>query len=118
MPFRSLICIHLLKVYRVFVWMGSFGADSAKPSILYTNCPWIADLSKMGKWVTMSSLSLVTRNEVNGKMNVYGNKDLKGSQAYPPGFGKALVRLFEKNLCSQMAGASSPTNNKNSKCGF
>jgi hypothetical protein len=87
--------------------MSAFGAATSKPTVLFTNKAWIAELMQMGRRTITNTnpLSLVVRSEVNGHVNVYGNSDLKASQAYPPGFGKALVKLFKKHHQSELAGA-------------
>lgn len=73
------------------MWLGSYGADSPKPIIMYSNSKCVQRLArplpKNAEWN-----SLVNRG-CNGKVS--GNSLLKGSQAYPEEFGKALAAELE-----------------------
>jgi hypothetical protein len=68
-------------------------------SRLYSNCRFLGNIKPPGgvpsfKGATRSHLS-VQWVDANGKKRARGGPDLKASQAYPRGFGTALVRLFE-----------------------
>jgi hypothetical protein len=86
-------------VYRVRMTMADYGGDSLKPSWLYTNCPFlqtIADFKCPSEEVPNRTLAVHYKNSA-GKPCVRGGPDLKQSQAYPAGFGRALVRVFESH---------------------
>jgi len=74
------------------VFLGCFGAPTPKPLKLLNSCQWAPQLRKpfpkgLGR--------LVRIKVVNGKKRVTGIKSkLKDSQAYPRGFGEAVVNLW------------------------
>ena len=84
------------KIYRFRVAMSDFGGHSEKPSWLYSNCPWIAGLQNYACPLQQRSARTLAIQYVDasGNTRVKGGPDLKQSQAYPAGFGRALVQLF------------------------
>ena len=83
-------------VFRATVCMGAFGADTAKPTWLYSGHKWIGDIVGMQQKYSARARArgrqLTYLDEHGG---VCGAKpDLKRSQAYPPAFGEAMHELY------------------------
>ena len=72
----------------VRTWMGAFGGGTAKPTIIYSGENWLPELAlaKPKGFKPKDGLEVVTNS--GGK--VTGGRDLRGTHAYPPGFGKAV----------------------------
>jgi hypothetical protein len=86
-----------LNVRRTSWYLGDFGAQSKKPTWLYSNKS-LAPLAawRSGEPRTNSWRQLVATSTVNGKRAVTGLKcELKESQAYPHEFGVAMCKLYE-----------------------
>ena len=82
-------------IYRKFLRMGSFGAQTAKGTWLYTDQAFIKDIDMFATSETSkAAVSLVDYNYRNGKRTVDGNSRLKGSQEYSHDFGMALALLW------------------------
>jgi len=59
---------------------------------------------------TKSDKVLVTKSVFeDGHVNIYGNKELKASQAYPKQFGKFMALVYKKNEKNLIASASLST---------
>ena len=89
-----------IQVYRVAFNMGSFGAESLKPTWLYSNAPWIPNVLsfKTGNLLPGHGKKVVKVHLKNGTTKVSGGKALKETQAYPVGFGRAMCRLRKQEL--------------------
>lgn len=77
-------------VYQTQMWMGSYGAESPKSTCLWSCCPcssFSVPLPKDKTWISLVNKSAKS----DGTISVSGNSKLKGSQAYPAGFGHATV---------------------------
>jgi hypothetical protein len=79
--------------------MGEFGGKTLKPSWIYSNAPWIGELNlfKTTSRPTEPSNLAVTYYNSAGQKKFCGTKELKASQAYPSGFGRAVSLLYEKH---------------------
>lgn len=79
-----------VQLYRVFTHLGAFaGAQTRKPTWLYSQHQHVGNLARK---VAPGSFSLaLVKRGANGA--VTGNENLKGSQAYPEGFGKAIYDM-------------------------
>lgn len=78
--------------YRVWTWMGAFGAKSPKGSVLVSSCKDIMKLCRplpQRQWV-----GLADKTTKQGKVTVSGNKFLKSSQEYTPAFGRAILSTW------------------------
>ena len=80
----------------VHVWMGRYGGDTPKPTLLYTNS--LEDLPEPPKSVRSSAPSVdgpstyMNFVDASGRSCVNGLRaGLKSSQTYPPGFGIAVA---------------------------
>ncbi|CAK9003148.1 unnamed protein product [Durusdinium trenchii] len=89
---------HLCKrftVYKVFIWLGAYGGDCPKPTLIYSNFKFIEKLflplpaDKV--WEAETSIKYV---DSSGQHRVSGGRDLKSTQAYPRLFGHAVAQLF------------------------
>lgn len=76
--------------------MGCFGADTIKPTVLYSSRNWISEILQYqsGSRRRDAAHSLVERWRGEGVDKFRGNQLLKTSQAYPRQFGVALARVF------------------------
>ncbi|CAL1133886.1 unnamed protein product [Cladocopium goreaui] len=86
------------EIYRVFVWLGSYGGSSPKGTFLYSNYQWITSLylplPSDADWPADMSKRYVDSKGVN---RVCGGADLKGSQHYPALLGQAVAQLYLNN---------------------
>jgi len=91
----------ILSVFKAFVYMGSFGAPSEKPTHLYANDRCIHELEGRPRPARerMSHRGLVIKRYKNrhGQPCITGGPKLKSSQAYPKGFGEAMVKMWKSN---------------------
>jgi len=72
------------QVFRVFVRLGNFGGQTAKPTVLYTNAKFLAKLQEEPLVVSARPLlgGLVRKyTDRWGRKRVVGNKLLKSSQS-------------------------------------
>ena len=87
----SELCEMVLKE-QTCVWLGSFGAPTAKPVLLWSNWPSVEKLRTERPFFGSSMTQLVTKSasgEVTGR-----RKALKDSHAYPARFGDAVAQLL------------------------
>lgn len=84
------------EVYRITLDMFQFGADTAKPTVLYASHAWIEEIlqymfdrPKAGK--TLASRKWDANRE---KWVVTGGAEIKASQHYPIRFGRCLARVY------------------------
>ena len=83
-----------LKVYRCHMYMGSYGSASPKPTHLWSPCPEVAKFSLPlpdREWESMVTKKVLP----DGRVQVTGNSNLKGSQTYPKQFGFATVKVWK-----------------------
>ena len=109
-PMSSLMSMHRrwqemylnrLKVWSTHIYMSDYGGESAKPSLLYSPVPWLHDIQMFRERTTrgrmQSALETTVRHErADGKRTFSGGKDLKATQAYPIGFGRALFKTHQR----------------------
>jgi hypothetical protein len=80
-----------MNIYKVHTRMGEYGAPSAKPTWLWSNLPFIADITSFKTCECPGGSNLVgTYVDGQGRTRFNGTPQLKLSQSYPPGFGRAL----------------------------
>ncbi|CAJ1360896.1 unnamed protein product [Effrenium voratum] len=87
-----------LRVYKKHIRMGDFGAASEKGTWLYSSHKFIDDIYKHKPYTVplekKKAVQLVDHyTDRRGQRRIKGNAQLKGSQAYPLPFGKALAKL-------------------------
>jgi hypothetical protein len=89
----------LITIFKVRFKMWAFGSPTDKPSIVYANRKWIGDLlqHKMNRHDEKPAKTLVDRFVASGETKYRGNTNLKCSQAYPDGFGKAMAEIFDRH---------------------
>ena len=81
-------------IFRSFMHMGSFGAPTPKPTMLWGPDPAVMQFAlplPKKTWET----ELVTREVRDGRVWVTGNGHMKGSQSYPPAFGTATLGVWK-----------------------
>jgi hypothetical protein len=91
-------------IVEVATWMGCFGADSPKATILYSSSQWLTALArKRDKSVTFNHGLDIARHytDAAGNSKVQGGADLKATQAYPPAFGEAVARAYKEHAYDQ-----------------
>ena len=82
------------------MWMQPYGAESPKATILYANTLSISSLWKARDTSQPSTIETVTYTEKSdGTVQVWGAPALKGTEAYPIGFGEAVGNLFVNHRC-------------------
>ena len=90
----------LIPVFRHFIQMKDYGAPTQKGTWLYCSDPWISDIAlfkaKAGPSAEHGKEMVVHYVDSKGIKRIAGGRDLKGSQAYPKGFGTAVCRLQAK----------------------
>ena len=85
-------------IFRVFVEMGWNGAESPKPTWLYSTHECLKNIKKYAISESNQRKPLVTKKrDSTGKLCITGNTALKSSQAYPPAFGAAVAQLYADN---------------------
>ena len=87
-------------VWKAFVYMGAFGAESLKPTSLWANDKCIQELEEQGKTKpdTVSKTGIVEITySASGRLQVMGGAKLKQTQHYPKGFGDALNKMHDAN---------------------
>ena len=83
-----------LRVWCTHIYMSDSGGESAKPSLLYSPVAWLQDIYMFRERTTHGRIqphleTTVRHTNSDGKRTFAGGKDLKATQAYPLGFGKA-----------------------------
>ena len=85
-----------VSVYKAHVFMGAFGAESPKPSFLWSSNAAVSKFSlplpKNRAWTKV----VRTRVRPDGSVCVSGNKFLKATQTYPKEFGEATVGIWKR----------------------
>ena len=85
------------RLYRQFVWLGAYGAESPKGITLYSPFPWISELYKpLPNRVWPAEVSHHWVNS-DGTPKVSGGSALKATQTYPVAFGVAVEKLYTKH---------------------
>ena len=87
--------------YKVLTYLGAFGAESAKPVLIWSSLQEVEQL-KRARPNNLEKLTTRDGDQVTGK-----NKMLKLSQAYPEGFGKAVSEIWV--LLTGIKNPSTPT---------
>ena len=82
------------RCFRVFIYMSDFGGETAKPTWLYSNAKDIEEIVKFRCKITRGKVNhnkemTHVSTSATGRKQITGGSDLKGSQAYPDGFGYA-----------------------------
>lgn len=86
------------KIYRKYIAMADFGGETTKGSWLYSAHKFIHNLDDFKEPAPKSNHALVNKYvDKCGRTKIAGNKNLKLSQHYPDGFGRALVKLYRAN---------------------
>ena len=92
--------------------MGAFGGTSVKPTHLVGTAPYLQELARTCSAEDREQLRLngvrtaVQYTDAQGQKRCYGSAALKGTQAYPDGFGAAHALAFKKARvhCMKLAG--------------
>ena len=99
-PLRLDICVGPeVTVYQHTICMADFGGLTLKPTILYSNKPWISEIDsfKHGRPPKLQREKTYTLEiDERGNKKVYGGPGLKQTQRYPAKFGIALAKLWRK----------------------
>ncbi len=88
-------------------YMGAFGADTPKLTLLVGTAPFLGELKRGlrpsdGQRIRNLDVSL-TKRSADGRIS--GSKALKGTQSYPLGFGNAVAAAFVRQLQGNSAEA-------------
>ncbi|CAK9086958.1 unnamed protein product [Durusdinium trenchii] len=85
-------------IYKVFIWIGSYGGSCPKGTFLYTNYRWVQELylplPKDREWDEDVSIKCI---DSQGNHRVQGGPALKATQHYPALFGHSVAQLWERN---------------------
>ena len=89
-----------LAVFKESLRMSSYGASTEKGTWLYSNKVHISTVHKHARSFSTPrpTVEMVQiRIDKHGNKKINGGKDLKASQSYPPGFGKAIARTLREH---------------------
>ncbi|CAK9111848.1 unnamed protein product, partial [Durusdinium trenchii] len=91
--------LRMLNMRRMSISMSHYGAPHTKATVLRPGHECIDDLRDHEEEPNLERRQMVV-HYVNsrGEKRVHGGTDLKSSQSYPPGFGRALARVRTKHL--------------------
>lgn len=97
-------CVNLMKYVGIVIpslaTFKDYGSNTDKPTWLYSNYDFIKDIHGFrclpGPMFGMRPL-VHKYVDKHGESKFAGTKNLKGSQAYTPGFGKAVKKTILKN---------------------
>ncbi|CAK9048954.1 unnamed protein product [Durusdinium trenchii] len=96
-PLFEYVC-KKLDIYRAFVWIGSYGGGSPKPTFFYSNYAWVQELylplPTNTNWEADMSIKYIDRQ---GVARVTGGSELKVSQHYPALLGDAVAQLYDQH---------------------
>ena len=81
------------KAFRVWTWMGAFGAKSPKGTVLVGPVMGIAKLARELPRKQWPSIAKKSTNK-EGKVGVSGTAEVKASQSYTEAFGLALLAAW------------------------
>jgi hypothetical protein len=95
-------------IVRKHIVMQDYGACSEKATWLYSSHPCIADIDLFREPYQGTGVKLVKRDG----HKVTGNSKLKASQHYPPGFGRALNFVYEKNKALRLSRLNPPNSQR------
>ena len=102
-PSSSLLWLHprmedMIKrfdVFRCFTWMGSYGADSPKGTVLWSNRAGVKKLARCLPENKVWSAEMTTKKaNAHGGVSITGGRDLKGSQAYTNDFAMSALSFW------------------------
>lgn len=96
----SYMCIRPLQ--QITTFMGSFGAETLKPTFLFGSPAWLPKLRRDAEWFRAGGLlfsepphrTATYRDDAFGTTRFTGGKDLKGTQVYPIGYGQAVCKRY------------------------
>ena len=98
----------------------NFGAESDKPTTLFSNAPWIHKIQEYalppGARTSNPSRLANLAADVDGVLRPRGDAKLKASSSYPVAFGRALADLFAANRSAWRHSVASRCNPKVCKC--
>ena len=88
----------VLSINTTHTWFGMFGGTSPKPTRLWGTPTWVQSLhrtlDKSKSWEVVTADHYIDQA---GRKRVVGTKSLKSTQAYPPGYGEEVARLWEQD---------------------
>lgn len=86
-----------INVWKTHIYMGAYGAESKKPTYLWAPCPTVSyfslPLPQDKEWLAVVDKKMLP----DGRTQVTGNSNLKGTQTYPREFGFATVRVWQQS---------------------
>ena len=84
---------------QVLLYLGAFGAPTAKPMYLWTTSSWLCELQayKIPKGTKFLDDDVCRKSvDKRGRIHVSGGAGLKGTQAYPDGLGAAIAKHWRQ----------------------
>jgi len=86
------------RCYKMHMFMQTYGGSSPKATVLYSNVQSVADelWKPFQRSANVTTVTTVHRRTESGVEKVTGAPDLKGTQAYPPEFGRAVGRAMAR----------------------
>ncbi len=108
---ESLLSRHGLTGDPVVLDMGAYGGSSPKPTHLYGTASYLRELTltcthtlkrRLGEEGVQTTHYYT---DEQGRKRCQGTKHLKGTQAYPEGFGAAHAQAFHRHACGSRAAA-------------
>jgi hypothetical protein len=96
--FLALSDNNVIKVHTIRTWFGMFGGTSPKPTLLWGTPTWMPQLHRqLDKTKNWSARTASHYYDNTGKKRVVGTSELKGTQAYPAGYGAAVATLWRSD---------------------
>ena len=98
----------VLGMLRLHMWMQPYGGSSRKGTLLYSNTSRLGDLWRpLDSSQTSSARTYEVYVDVGGNVRTQGTSELKGTQAYPAEFGRAVASLYA-NILTEPASLGLP----------
>ena len=93
--------------YRLSLDMYQYGADTAKPTVLYCSHSWFQDILHYAFDRPKAEKTLASRKCCPNKEKwiVTGGDEIKVSQHYPIGFGRSVARVYHAHRAELRAAA-------------
>ena len=88
-----------IEVHSVRIYMGNFGSETEKGTLLYSGSPEVKKIGGQKRCLRKHGLKKLVDETVDasGALKVSGNKRLKQSQAYPRAFGRAIHEIWDEH---------------------
>eukprot|EP00438_Fugacium_kawagutii_P025098 Skav213447 [mRNA] locus=scaffold837:322198:322716:+ [translate_table: standard] len=88
--------VRKINVWKTHIFMGAYGAETKKPTYLWAPSPTVSHFSlplpQDKDWLAVVDKKVLA----DGRVQITGNGNLKGTQTYPREFGFATVKVWKE----------------------